>query len=81
MDVLDKSYKDQKAVWDGSLVTGEVNPDFKGNKEAPIKLPDVTKEDYLTCNQKVLYQPKNLEAMAVFPGDRFEKNYLYLDLK
>jgi len=69
MDVLDKSYRDTKTVWDGSLVTEKVNPDFKGNKEAPIKLPNVSKQDYLAYNQKIMHQPKNLEAMGKFPED------------
>ena len=73
MDVLDRSYKDIKTVWDGSLVTGEVNPDFKGNKEVPVKLPNVSKQDYLAYNQKIMHQPKNLEAMGKFPeGDELE---------
>tara|TARA_Y100000385_G_scaffold89914_1_gene92492 strand:+ start:516 stop:1793 length:1278 start_codon:yes stop_codon:yes gene_type:complete len=76
MDVLDKSYKDTKAMWDGSLVTGKLNSSFKGNIEPLIQLPNVSKQDYLTFNQKIIHQSKNLEAMGKFPeGDELECPY------
>ena len=66
MDTIDKSYIDTKAKWIGSLVTGEGYGTFKSTK-APIKLPEITQEDYLTFNQKVTCFPKDIVDLQMFP--------------
>ena len=72
MDTLDKSYLDIKGEWVGSLVTGEQDMTYtplSQKKEPPIKLPELSREDYLVFNQKVTNFPKDLKSVQDFPSE------------
>ena len=58
---LDEMYKDGKAEWDGSLVTGK---SFNGSQKEPsIKLPNLTDGDVKDFITKTATQPN----MSIFP--------------
>ena len=67
LDTLDKSYKDAKAQWIGSLVTGDGVDNFK-EKKPIVELPVISEEDYLTYNQKVTQFPKDMKSFMTFPS-------------
>lgn len=70
MDTLDKSYLDMKGEWLGSLVTGEQEMTLhQEKKDAPIKLPKIVENDYLTFNQKVINYPENMDSIQSFPSE------------
>jgi hypothetical protein len=68
-DTLNNSYRDAKAHWVGSLVTGEKDESVAGTAEqAPIKLPQVSETDLADYNQKVTHFPKIPQDVTTFPS-------------
>jgi hypothetical protein len=68
-EVLEAGYRDLKAEWVGSLVTGEKDTSIPSKSEkSPIVLPTMTPEDYLKINQKVTMFPKKMADVTIFPG-------------
>ena len=72
-DTLERSYQDTKAEWVGSLVTGAASPTstaaLAGGVKItpPLKLPNITSQDYLTFNQKITNFPKEKNGLFEFP--------------
>ena len=67
-DTLESGYREIKAEWVGSLVTGKKDPSISSKcTDAPIVLPECTQADYMQFNQKVTAFPRALTDVTVFP--------------
>ena len=63
--IFKNSYSDEKATWDGSLVTGE--QESGELKLPPIKIPQLTKSDIDEHYLKTVHFPKIISDVQTFP--------------